>query len=278
MKGDITVISNHKHFQLPEYNMKTKDHYDNHLGNFYSWMIGDFESRTNEQYSFFKSHDIFPKSNRAAIDLGCGNGIQSIALARLGFNVIAIDFNHTLLSELRLHIAEHSIKALELDIMNFKENVENPVEVITCMGDTISHLSSEEDIHWIVRSMYSKLSASGKIVLSFRDLSTSLCGDSRFIPVKSDDYRILTCFLEYFDDNVNVTDLLHVKEDGKWVQKVSSYQKLRISEEKIKRILSAQGFSVDSCESINRLVYIVATKKEDAHEDRRVPQAQTANS
>jgi len=147
-----------------------------------------------------------------------------------------------------------------LDMMDFKEKVVNPVEVITCMGDTISHLSSVEDIHEIVRRIHSKLSALGKIVLSFRDYSSAICGESRFIPVKSDENRILTCFLEYFDDNVNVTDLLHEKENGKWVQKVSSYQKVRISEEQVKQILSALGFSIDSSEIINRLVYIVATK------------------
>lgn len=240
--------------------MKTKDHYDNHLGKVYSWMIGDYESRTNEQYSFFKSHDIFPKGKRGAVDLGCGNGIQSIALARLGFDVIAIDFNNTLLSELHDHKDEYSIKTLELDMMDFQEKVVNPVEIITCMGDTISHLSSVKDIHKIVRRMHSKLSALGKIVLSFRDYSTALYGETRFIPVKSDENRILTCFLEYHDGNVNVTDLLHEKENGKWVQKVSSYQKVRISEEQVKQILSSQGFSIDSCETINRLVYIVATK------------------
>lgn len=241
--------------------MNAKDHYDNHLANFYSWMIGDFETRANEQYSFFQSHGILPKENRAAVDLGCGNGIQSIALARLGFDVIAIDFNKTLLSELQLHKDKYSISTFELDMMNFKEKVKTPVEVITCMGDTISHLSSMEDIDEIVSRMHSILASSGKIVLSFRDYSTAICGESRFIPVKSDENRILTCFLEYFDDNVNVTDLLHEKENDKWVQIVSSYQKVRISDEKIKRILSEHGFSVNSCEQINRLVYIVATKE-----------------
>lgn len=240
--------------------MNTKDHYDNHLGNFYSWMIGDFETRSNEQYSFFQSHDLIPKGNKVALDLGCGNGIQSIALARLGFDVIAIDFNNTLLSELELHKDGFSIKTLHTDMMNFNLKVVSPVEVIICMGDTISHLSSVEDFHEIVGRMHSKLSASGKMVLSFRDYSTALCGESRFIPVKSDENRILTCFLEYFDDKVSVTDLLHEQENGKWVQKVSSYQKVRISEEQVKQLLSEHGFSIDSSETINRLVYIVATK------------------
>lgn len=240
--------------------MKTKDHYDNHLGKFYSWMIGDFEARTDEQYLFFKSNSVLPKENRVAIDLGCGNGIQSVALARSGFSVIAIDFNKQLLSELRSYIGDLSINIHEKDIMRFEEEIKNQVEVIACMGDTISHLSSIEDVRKIFKSMYSRLTDSGKIVLSFRDFSTPLSGDSRFIPVKADDNYILTCFLEYNDEKVNVTDILHVHENGKWIQKVSSYQKLRITEKDIKKLLCEQGFKIDSSEIINRLVYIIASK------------------
>lgn len=224
-------------------------------------MIGDFDTRENEQFQFFKSHAIHPHENRVAIDLGCGNGIQSIALAKLGFNVIAIDFNQQLLSELHKHIDNLPITIHETDILNFEDRIENQVELICCMGDTISHFSSVEEIRMIIKTIYSKLTDSGKVVLSFRDYSVALNGENRFIPVKSDDHQILTCFLEYSDDKVNVTDLLYVKENGKWIQKVSSYQKVRTSESKLKEILFTQGFKIESCEIINRLVYIIVSKK-----------------
>jgi len=240
--------------------LTTKEHYANHLGNFYSWMIGNFDSRANEQYLFFKSHSILPHENKFAIDLGCGNGIQSIALAKLGFNVIAIDFNQHLLSELHKRIDNLPITIHETDIVNFEDTIKNQVELIGCMGDTISHFSSIDEIRKIIKTIYSKLTDSGKVVLSFRDYSVPLTGENRFIPVKSDDHQILTCFLDYSDDKVNVTDLLYINENGKWIQKVSSYQKVRISESNIKEMLSAQGFKIELCEIINRLVYIIASK------------------
>jgi SAM-dependent methyltransferase len=209
---------------------------------------------------FFKSHAMLPHENRLAIDLGCGNGIQSIALAKLGFNVIAIDFNQQLLSELHKRIDNLPITIHETDILNFEDTIENQVEFICCMGDTISHFSSIDEIRKIIKTIYSKLIDSGKVVLSFRDYSLALNGDNRFIPVQSDDHQILTCFLEYSDDKVNVTDLLYVNENGKWIQKVSSYQKMRISEMLIKELLIAQGFDIESCEIINRLVHIIASK------------------
>ena len=54
-------------------------------------------------------------------------------------------------------------------------------------------------------------------------------GNSRFIPVKSDENRIFTCFLEYTTNYVTVSDLLYEKEQTGWKQKVRSYNKVRIS-------------------------------------------------
>lgn len=243
------------------FELKTKEHYENHLANIYSWMVGDFETRENEQYQFFQSRDILPDANKTAIDLGCGNGIQSVALARLGFDVIAIDFNAMLLSELNQRKNDYPITMHELDIMDFDKVVENNPELIICMGDTISHLASIKNVYEILKRIYEKLSVKGKVVLSFRDYSFAINGVNRFIPVKSDENRILTCILEYFEDYVNVTDLLYERKDEIWEQKVSSYQKTRISEELIKQQLTAIGFSIESSEVINRMVYIIGSKK-----------------
>jgi hypothetical protein len=38
--------------------MTAKEHYDNHLDNFYSWMVGEFTTKQQEQQAFFSSHDI----------------------------------------------------------------------------------------------------------------------------------------------------------------------------------------------------------------------------
>lgn len=73
--------------------MTAKEHYESHLGNFYSWMAGDFTEKQQEQQNFFTAHSILPRLNMIAFDLGAGHGLQSVSLANLGFSVTAIDFN-----------------------------------------------------------------------------------------------------------------------------------------------------------------------------------------
>ena len=77
-------------------------HYDQLLAEHYSWMVGaPFERKAAEQKALLTELGIGQGAHGLAIDLGCGPGYQSAALADLGFSrVIAIDASQTLLDEL----------------------------------------------------------------------------------------------------------------------------------------------------------------------------------
>jgi 2-polyprenyl-3-methyl-5-hydroxy-6-metoxy-1,4-benzoquinol methylase len=245
---------------LPGFNMTAKEHYDHHLGNFYSWMSGDFTEKQLEQQRFFLTHNILPRSNKVAIDLGAGHGLQAVSLAALGFEVKAVDFNAQLLNELNTNKRGLSIEPICDDLIQYLEHSEVTAELMVCMGDTLTHLESLEAVDKLFREMSVHLEPRGKVVLSFRDLTTELMAEQRFIPVKSDSERILTCFLEYFDQHVVVYDILHERKAGTWLQRVSSYPKLRINEQMITEGLLEQNMKVISSTMINRMIYIIAEK------------------
>jgi methylase of polypeptide subunit release factors len=56
-------------------------------------------------------------STGVALDLGCGSGFQSVALADIGFRqVIAVDTSAKLLAELETHRADRAIQTLLADL------------------------------------------------------------------------------------------------------------------------------------------------------------------
>jgi len=240
--------------------MTAKEHYDNHLGNFYSWMVGDFESKTKEFQNFLKDNSIFPTNSKNAIDLGAGHGIQSVALAKLGFNVFAIDFNKQLLNELKRNSKGLNIEIVNGDIKNVNQFSAKEIELVLCCGDTLSHLNDKNEIKKLITDISTILKSNEKILFSFRDYSTELIGDSRFLSVKSDDNRILTCILDYEKEKVRVTDLLHEKTETGWKQKVSSYFKVRILTNEIIELLESVGFKIQLNSVINRMTNVIAIK------------------
>jgi SAM-dependent methyltransferase len=224
--------------------MTVKEHYDNHLGNFYSWLTGDFIENKEAFKTFCIENDVRPTSSKIAFDLGAGNGIQTIALAELGFQVKAIDFNDQLISELKSRAGDHPVRIYNDDIRFVRKYSILQPELIVCCGDTLTHLDSVLEIGDLIKDVCDILIPNGKVVLTFRDYSSELEDTARFIPVKSDPNRILTCFLEYFPDKIRVTDLLHEFENDKWVQKASSYYKTRISNDRVLSLLQDYGFKI----------------------------------
>lgn len=113
--------------------------------------------------------------------------------------------------------------------------------------------------------MYRQLVEGGMLVLTFRDyVVVELRGHQRFIPVRSDDTRILTCFLEYHQDVVEVHHLLHRKEGAQWTLSASSYRRLRLDKNWLVKQLSELGLAIILNTFENGMVSIVAKKIKSA--------------
>ena len=240
-------------------------HYENLLADHYEWMFGlSFEAKVAEQKAIL---DEFLGNGRAgglAVDLGCGPGFQSFALSDRGYEVLAIDTSEKLLRDLSARVDSRNIVTKRADLRELDSLVSPAsVEIAVCMGDTLTHLSSRSEISRLFQSLARVLKPGGRFVVTYRDLaSTELFGLDRFIPVRSDDRRVMTCFLEYETaENVVVHDLLNLRgDDGNWTLHKSSYKKLRLPAEWVIAELSASGLSI-SGRSEGRMITIAADRK-----------------
>jgi len=172
-----------------------KEHYENHLAKYYSWMSGGSARKIEENRVFFRDHYVWPRGSGVAVDLGAGSGFQSIPLAELGYQVIAIDLSNYLLGELKENAKDLPIEIINDDLLNFSKHCPDKIELVVCMGDTLPHLNTHQNIRHLLRRICNALEIGGRVILTFRDLTTELKGLDRFIPVRNDANIIFTCFL-----------------------------------------------------------------------------------
>jgi SAM-dependent methyltransferase len=195
------------------------------------------------------------------VDLGTGMGLQAVALANRGFSVTAIDSSELLLDELRSRGAALPIVAINADLMDFRDFVKRQPAVIVCMGDTLTHLPSFAEVEKLLAAVAVSLAPGGVFAATFRDYATkALEGNQRFILVRADERRILTCFLEYSQNFVTVHDVLTEQQDGAWRQRVSSYPKLRLAPEWVASKLIAHGLKIRRDATQSGMVRIVGVK------------------
>ena len=252
-------------------------HYASLLARHYTWMFGiSFEEKVAEQKALLEKiladSPGYPAS-LGALDLGSGPGFQSIALAELGFSpVIAVDTSAELLAELKAHAGSHAIETRQADLTSpdtFAPDTyaaSAPCAIAVCMGDTLTHLPSRPDVEAFFSAVFNHLAPGGIFAITYRDLTPELAGLDRFLPVRSDQDKIMTCFLEYkSDEAVVVHDLIHTRDQQAsnqqtWTLNKSSYHKLRLSQQWVEETLKQAGFTIHSAGPTGRLTLLVARK------------------
>jgi SAM-dependent methyltransferase len=225
-----------------------------------------FEERVNDQKAFLsRTLESLPSpiQRGLAVDLGSGPGFQTIALAELGFSpVVAIDTSAELLDELRSHADSLPVRTEKADLRDLPVIVQSEqATVIVCMGDTLTHLPEKSDVSALFGSVFDRLRKGGVFVITYRDLTKELFGTDRFIPVRSDESKIMTCFLEFENaESVVVHDLVHMRQDSGWSLNKNSYRKLRLGIEWVRAELSKAGFDLLSEDLSGRLIGLAAVK------------------
>ena len=236
------------------------EHYENHLARYYAWISGGVDVKIEENRKFFADHNIQPIRSGLAFDLGAGCGFQSVPLAQLGFRVVAMDLSAKMLAQLRKTAKDLPIETICDDLTNFTNYESGNIELVVCMGDTLTHLDALKNVQALLDKVFSSLETGGRLILSFRNLTQELVDLDRFIPVKSNETTIFTCFLEFQEDTVRVHDIIYEKKNDQWVLKKSVFQKLRISPNWTQKYLQEIGFTIEFYEERNGLVFIIARK------------------
>ncbi|MFI5549978.1 class I SAM-dependent methyltransferase [Streptomyces sp. NPDC051738] len=241
-------------------------HYDRFLAEHYTWMLGgDLDALAAVQRASLSAWGVTPESaagpagGALAVDLGCGPGHASLALAGLGFDsVLAVDLSRPLLDELAAHAADLSaVRPVRADVRSALRELVRPgsAAAVVCLGDTLTHLPTRGDVAALFADAAAALAPGGTAVFGYRDLTVPLTGTDRFLPVRATENRIMTCFLEYPDDyndyTVVVHDLIHTRDgaDADWTLTAHSYRKLRLSHAWVLEQLRTAGLRVRHEES-----------------------------
>ena len=223
-------------------------HYENLLARHYTWMLGgDLEAAAASERRVLEDIGVLPGA--VAVDLGCGPGPQTLALADMGFeSVIGVDTSQELLDELAHHARSRpAIKAIRADLLQALPDVleGHLADVVVCMGDTVLHLGGRDAVIELCNRVAQALAPGGSFVLTYRDLTEALHDLERFMPVSSDDERIMLCVLEYDKpETVTVNDLIYIRRAEGWQLAKSSYSKLRLAPDWVRDQLTCAGLGV----------------------------------
>lgn len=139
---------------------------------FYDAFAGDYDLMTQFESRFEKESSVFQnivdKFNlKKVLDAGCGTGFHSILLSKLGCEVTAADISQNMIDLLNSKKVSYGVE-IKTVLASFQElatKVDSGFDGVFCMGNSLPHLLTTEEIKTALDNFYRLLMKGGKLIL-----------------------------------------------------------------------------------------------------------------
>lgn len=197
----------------------------------------------NENTVEFLSKDLMEDSK--IMDLACGTGTYSIALGKQGHEVTGIDLDKKMIEIANTKIKNFNVKFIEGDIRNSLKG--EKYDRIFCIGNSLVHIKTGEEIRTLISNMYDSLENNGSIIIQIINYDRILRYNIKSLPTIDRKDKGIKFIREYkYSKGETLIDFqteLLILKDGVLEKYENSVPLLPIKSKEIIDIIKKVGFS-----------------------------------
>jgi SAM-dependent methyltransferase len=176
------------------------DIFYNEISDFYEKMI-DFEKNLELRKSAYQR--IFPAKGIGA-DIGCGIGLDSIALAMNGHSITAFDISSKMIEEVKQNALKYQvdIKTHTHSLESVPKNYNGKFNYVVSVGNTIAHLDNKQ-LERAIKKIYGLLLPGGKVFLHILNYGLIKKENKRINNIANRDGKIIIRFYDFRKDDLD---------------------------------------------------------------------------
>jgi glycine/sarcosine N-methyltransferase len=186
------------------------------------------------------------KGNSKVLDLACGTGTYSLALALKGHRVDGIDLGEEMID---LAKGKGGLYANFVvgDMTKFKENFQGErYDLAYCIGNSIVHLKSKEKIKGFIKDIYEAIADEGTLIVQIVNYDRIIKHDIKALPTIESFERgikfIRNYNLKQDEEKVEFNTELIINKNGNEESFVNSVDLIALQKEEIRDIFEKAGF------------------------------------
>ncbi|MBN2229374.1 MAG: methyltransferase domain-containing protein [Candidatus Thorarchaeota archaeon] len=210
----------------------------------------DWKSRLEREMPFILS--CIPSSKRVRIlDIACGSGRHSVALALQGFEVVGIDHSQTMIQIARNHAIEMGVSPtfIVADMTQIRENTSRRYDLVICLGNSFALLENVYVLEAVLRDIFDLLEERGSLVLQVLNFEEIHWTGFRTFPTKTgklsngEDITFARLF-EHTNYPTSSTLVMSAFRtvDRAWTSEVSTQKVLNLNFDLMRNVLGEAGF------------------------------------
>ena len=107
------------------------------------------------------------EKGKRILDIGCGTGTYTIPLAQLGYQMVALDYDQSMVDKLRgkADAFDLQIESFARDMMGLDDLIEDAYDGILCIGNTLPHLEDMDQVEAFLKIVHKKLDENGAFII-----------------------------------------------------------------------------------------------------------------
>ena len=181
-----------------------------------------------------------------AADMGCGTGVHALALASLGVDVLGIDISRQML----VRAADHAKDApgmtfMQGDFLSPHLSRTSPRDAIFCVGNTLPHVESGDELTRILRYWKTCLAPGGHIFVQLLNYRRILETRERIVGVRQAGDVTTVRFYDFTEPRITFNILTIRKDEKSLKHALQSTLLLPITSENVAAAAVAAG-----CETV----------------------------
>ncbi len=216
---------------------------------FYDSLANEYDEFTGFAERFDKERSIFRRlvqkyDMKIVLDAGCGTGFHSILLAQLGLHVTATDISAQMLRQAKRNAENMNVQVdtIQTSFQRMDESIHNKFDAVFCLGNTLPHIVTEEEIFQSFKSFHELLKSGGRVFLQLLNYDRILNSRERILNVKEVNNKIFVRFYDYEGESIVFNILTIQKSGGQMEHSLNSVRLFPWRSADIVRSLKGTGF------------------------------------
>jgi ubiquinone/menaquinone biosynthesis C-methylase UbiE len=175
---------------------------------FYNSAAADYDEMISFEKSLQRKQNIFggilTKKMKSAADLGCGTGVDSIALAKLGLEVIAFDPSDEMLSKAKTNSESAGVKIDFINslIHNIPHKYNNQFEIVVSFGNTFANIE-RETFEESMQKCYDILGKGGVLIIHILNYHKIMSEKNRIVNITRGQDKYFIRFYDFGEDEIS---------------------------------------------------------------------------
>jgi len=240
--------------------MKSNEFFFDNISDYYDKMTG-YEKALKSRRDLYKK--ILLGEMTTAVDLGCGTGLDSIALSLNGLSVTGFDISTGMIEHAKEKASglNLKIKFYNYSLDAIPETFSNMYSFAVSMGNTLANLD-KKGVRQAFINCYRMLQPGGKFLLQILNYEKILKNRERIVNITREGEKNYVRFYDFCGDEINF-NILSFDESGLKNKQLNTTKLYSYNCAELKELLSGAGFTgIEYFGSLSKEVFDMESSKD----------------